>query len=227
MNAAFHCIAIETATGHSSVAVSNGVEKMAASFSDAIGSSRQIYQVIKDLLQQAGLLLKDLDCIAFGCGPGSFTGVRIAASVAQGIAYAQSMPVCRVSSLAAIAMGASRAHTGINIAACLDARMGEAYMGLYSVGPEAQPRLLGEDQLVDPADFRFAGIDGPVMAAGPGWDAWPAMLERNRDLIDVVDVGIWPHASDVLLIAEHQFAAGECVRPEEALPNYVRVKVTR
>ncbi|HJP03727.1 MAG: tRNA (adenosine(37)-N6)-threonylcarbamoyltransferase complex dimerization subunit type 1 TsaB [Chromatiales bacterium] len=227
MNEAFRCLAIETATSQGSVAVCDGAEQMQRTFSDKQGSSRLIYHQIASLLAEAGLGAGDLDCIAFGCGPGSFTGVRVATSVAQALAYAQDLPVCRVSSLAAIAAGAAPAAGGRPVASCLDARMGEAYMGIYKTGMPGLPTLLQADQLVDPADFLLLQSEGNFIAAGPGWDAWPDMLERNRSLIDEVLPDTWPSATSVLAIAGNQYRAGEYVQAMDALPNYVRENVTQ
>jgi tRNA threonylcarbamoyladenosine biosynthesis protein TsaB len=207
--------------------VSNGQDETQRVFSDAKGSSRLIYREISSLLADAGLDTGDLDCIAFGCGPGSFTGVRVAASVAQALAYALELPVCRVSSLAAIAAGAESAAGGKVIASCLDARMGEAYMGIYATGTPGSPTLLQIDQLVDPAEFLLQQFNGGFVAAGPGWEAWPDMLERNRELIDEVLPETWPSASCVLAIAGSQYRNGESVQAVDALPNYVRENVTQ
>ncbi|MDP6436374.1 MAG: tRNA (adenosine(37)-N6)-threonylcarbamoyltransferase complex dimerization subunit type 1 TsaB [Gammaproteobacteria bacterium] len=227
MNAVFRCLAIETSTRQGSVALSNGAEVVQRSFNDAQGSSRLVYREIASLLADAGLTARELDCIAFGCGPGSFTGVRVATSVAQALAYSQDLPVGRVSSLAAIAAAVAAEAGERSVASCLDARMGEAYLGIYTTGESGMPAPVQPDQLVDPAVFRLPQKSGAVIAAGPGWEAWSGLVEQNRELIDKVLPDVRPSAESVLAIAKSQFAAGDCVQAVDALPNYVRENVTQ
>ena len=99
-------IAIETAAVRSSVALAQGGEVVSVEFDEHASSSRQIFGVIGDLLKDQGCTIDDLQLIAYGCGPGSFTGVRVAVSAAQGLAYARQLPVCGVSTLEALAFEA-------------------------------------------------------------------------------------------------------------------------
>ena len=117
----FRCLAIETATSQPSIAVATEEQVCSVVLSDSRNSSRQLYQSINQLLNQAELRPDQLDCVAFGCGPGSFTGVRVAAGAAQALAYANSVPVCRVSTLAALALAGGLEHGELPVAACLDA----------------------------------------------------------------------------------------------------------
>ncbi|MFP4075863.1 MAG: tRNA (adenosine(37)-N6)-threonylcarbamoyltransferase complex dimerization subunit type 1 TsaB [Halochromatium sp.] len=142
-----------------------------------------ILGMLDDLLREAGLRLSDLDALAYGRGPGSFTGVRIAAAVAQGVAFGAQRPVIAVSTLAATARAAYRQTGRRRIACALDARMGEVYWGCFEVaGPSA---LMPIDQ-----EGVFAPASTPVLTgtgwcgAGHGWAAYPALRERHRSALE-------------------------------------------
>ena len=220
----FKCVALETATSHGSVAASNGEQLAVRLLGDSKTSSREIFGLIASVLAEVGLQPAELDCIAYGCGPGSFTGVRVAASAAQGLAYANALPVCRVSSLEAMAAGLMREQSVATVAACLDARMGEAFLGVYSNQANGQLQCEFTDALIDPNEFRLADHYPTALAVGNGWAAWPDMLaEHSAD----VDTSVWPDASVVLELARNQFAAGQVIAAADALPNYVRDNVTQ
>jgi len=224
MTAAFRCIAIETATERCSVAACDGERIAVLQLEDARASSRLLYSALRDVMAQLDLTPALLDCVAFGCGPGSFTGVRVAAAAAQGVAFAQQLPVCRVSSLAAMAIAGKLA---LPVAVCLDARQGEVYFGRYRLAAANQPVALQADALLRPADLQLDGAGGPMLAVGNGWSAWPEMKSRNQAVLHACMPDIWPSAADVLAIARGQFVRGECVAPADALPNYVRNQVTQ
>lgn len=219
----FCCIAIETASEQGSVAVSNGETVFPVRLADGKDSSRQIFAAIREALDKAALDKADITCIAFGNGPGSFTGVRVSTAVAQSLAFALELPVVAVSSLAAIAVQAGRVHGIEPVAACLDARMGEAYMGIYRFDGNGLAVPVQPDHLVCPDDFVLE--QEGVMAAGPGWQAYPQMLENNAARIVASELDIWPAAAAVALEAHELFRQGEVLAAHEALPNYVRDKV--
>jgi len=222
----FRCVAIETATAASSVAACNGERTELLQLSDARSSSRQLYKAVAEVLERVELKVTELDCVAYGCGPGSFTGVRVAAGAAQAIAFAQELPVCRVSSLAALAAAAPRRPARLPVAACLDARMGEVYVGIYARGPGGQIVPLVDDCLVRPGDFRFAAGTGELLLAGNGWSAYPELVENNADFVGATEFDVWPDALAIIDIARAQYAVSDFVQSFEALPNYLRNKVT-
>jgi tRNA threonylcarbamoyladenosine biosynthesis protein TsaB len=227
MSSGFNCLAIETATSHCSIAACVDEQVEIVRLTDHRASSRQLYQAVNEVFANLGLMPAMLDCVAFGCGPGSFTGIRIAAAAAQGIAFAQSVPVCRVSTLAAMAVAAKSVAGGMPVAVCMDARQAEVYLGVYGWDPSGQPVPLQPDALLRPTEFSLEGRQGPMLAIGNGWSAWPELHERNRALIVDVLPDVWPDALSVLNIARGQFAAGQFVAPAEALPNYIRNQVTQ
>lgn len=231
MTREFACLAVETATEISSIAACRGERVGARQYRNARGGSEGIYVSVQEALDEVELTLADLDCIAFGCGPGGFTGLRVGAAVAQALAYGVSVPVCRISSLATLAAGAVRIHGAEDghraslVATCFDARMGEAYVGLYAADDTEVVRVRLEDRLVDPRVFEIES-EQPFFAAGPGWAAFDEMRESYGDRIIGADFELLPAAQDLLTLARHAFSSGRTVSPAEALPNYLRDKVT-
>ncbi len=177
-----------------------------------------VYEHVQSLLTAVGADVDALDFVALGCGPGSFTGVRIAAAAVQAMACALSLPVCRVSSLAVLAASAARARGPGLYGICQDARMGHAYAALYRVGPQVQPVMV--DTLADPRALVLPGAD-QFTALGDGWQVFPELLERHRARIQSVESGFLPSAQDLLSMAEDDFRAGRTVAPHEALPEYL------
>jgi tRNA threonylcarbamoyladenosine biosynthesis protein TsaB len=226
MKTDFRCLAVETATARCSIAACGSDAVGRREFLSARSGSQRIYAVVREVLDEAGLELNDLDCIALGCGPGGFTGLRVGAAVVQALAYGTSKPVCRVSSLATMAAGAFSQYRAPLVATCLDARMGEAYLALYAVDDQGVPGARIEDRLVDPKLFQFESQE-EFCAVGPGWAAYPALGDRHTGRMTSQDFEFLPSAVDMLILARHQFEAGQTVPAEQALPNYVREKVTQ
>jgi tRNA threonylcarbamoyladenosine biosynthesis protein TsaB len=147
--------------------------------------------------------------------------VRIAAAAAQAVAFARGLPVCRISSLAVLALGAGRAMGAERIAACLDAHMGRAYLGLYRVVPaQGDVQVLCADSLVDPGRFMLNCSDRFV-AVGNGWHAYPELLARHGSRIAAVDAGRLPSVLDLLDLASVDFHAGRTATAFDALPEYL------
>jgi len=219
----FRCLAIETSSPVSSVAACADGRVARGEYGSPGEQSRQVYACVRDVLRDVGLELAELSCIAFGCGPGGFTGLRVGAAVAQGLAFGTGLRVCRVSSLAVLAAAAMRQHGVTTVAACADARMGEAYFGVYR-GDGEQLTTLVSDRLVLPGELPLP--DSGAFAAGGGWSALPRLIEANAARLDGQDSGIVPAADVLLVLAVQEFRAGRTVAPHEAVPNYVRDNVT-
>jgi tRNA threonylcarbamoyladenosine biosynthesis protein TsaB len=175
---------------------------------------------IDAVLAECGWRVTDLDGIAFGAGPGSFTGVRIACGVAQGLALGASRPVVPVATLEALAQQAYRAHAVTRVYACLDARMHEVYVAAYEREGDRwretlPPAVMKPDDVVAPK--------GEWFGAGEGFLAYPDLARRLS--LHAVDATLTPSASALIQLAVPRLAAGQGVDAAHALPLYVRHRV--
>ena len=201
--------------------------------------TRLILPLIDELLSRCQCAFADLDAIALGVGPGSFTGLRIAAGVAQGLAFGADLPVVPVSSLAAIAQGGFRAAANpvLRAVVCMDARMGEVYLGeferiaegLVATAPE---RLLKSGD-VNVAPWRERSRSS--LALGSGWPCVVnasesesgaiASLDRFQGFFAQIDINAIPHAADIAALGLAGLKRGEVVEPWQVEPTYLRDKV--
>jgi tRNA threonylcarbamoyladenosine biosynthesis protein TsaB len=178
--------------------------------------------MVQELLAEAGIALSNCDAIAFGSGPGSFTGVRTACGIAQGLAFGAGLPVVPVVTLPAMAQ-ACREQTGASdVLAVLDARMGEVYWAQYSYADGWQQVVA--PTLCAPADVAPLPAPSPLAACGNGFSAY-AEVFAGRDFAAAALVDIMPHASQVARLAAIEFAAGHTVAPADAQPLYLRNKI--
>lgn len=179
--------------------------------------------MVMDLLSEAGLSLRQLDGLAYGMGPGSFTGLRIACGVAQGLALGAGLPVLGVSTLEALAGEIRAARGAERVLVCLDARMNEVYIGLYQRRDDEWSCLMGP--VVCPPDTVAMPSEAGVTGGGPGFQAYPALKERAERHLLALDGDAIPHARSVARLAAPRFARGEGLPPEAAEPLYIRDKV--
>ncbi|MCF6235911.1 MAG: tRNA (adenosine(37)-N6)-threonylcarbamoyltransferase complex dimerization subunit type 1 TsaB [Gammaproteobacteria bacterium] len=188
-----------------------------------------ILPMVESLMADAGLSLTQLDAVAFGRGPGAFTGVRIATGVIQGLALGADLPVVPVSSLAALAQGASRIHRQKNILAAFDARMGEVYWGQYCLADNGLVELLGNELVCAPQVVPKPSQSLEWLAVGNGWRAYEDELNSVCQVVNISaqDVDYLPHAQDVAQLAVNDFKKGLAVSAEQALPVYLRDNVVR
>ena len=198
--------------------------------------SRLILGMVDALLREADITAKHLDALAFGRGPGSFMGVRIAAGIVQGIAFAHSIPVVPVSTLAAISSAAIE-QTGVNnVLAVIDARMQEVYWGVYSNrSASGEPTsdetpyltLLGEERVSAPEQVVIPDSDQWV-AAGTGWAAYPDVFKSKVDhgFISSLD-NCLPSAEAIARLAVEDYKKGVSVSAAQAVPVYLRDNVAR
>ncbi len=215
-------LAIETATAACSAALAVDGEVLERYALAPRQHATLILPMIESLLVEAGLTVTQLDAIAFGRGPGSFTGVRIAASIVQGIAFAAGRPVVPVSTLAALALGAQRESGGSAVLAALDARRDEVYWGAYLSDAAGLLQLQGEEVVRAPEMVEVPAA-GDWIAAGSGWEAYGARLMPRLDARVVrVLPDLEPRAADVARLARSAFTRGQTVAPEQAIPVYLR-----
>lgn len=189
------------------------------------GHAELVLPMCEAVLAEAGLALSALDGIAFGRGPGSFTGVRIATSVAQGLAFGAGRPVVAVSDLAALARGAWRKHGWTRVIAALDARMGEIYAGAFTLDGEGVPTAVGAEAVGAAASVTLPD-DGQWAVAGPGWSVHGDELRsRLGRRAGGGDGKLLPNAVDVAALGAAAFAAGGGGAARSARPVYLRDKV--
>ena len=183
--------------------------------------AQKLLPMIQQLLADAGTTLSAVDAIAFGRGPGAFTGVRIAIGVVQGLAFALDRPVLPVSNLALLAQRALREHGAQQVAAAIDARMDEVYWGCYQA-QAGEMRLVGKEAVQAPEAAALPqGAGGDWYGAGTGW----GYAGRIPVATAGQDASMLPHALDLLKLAEFAWQRGEAVPADLAQPVYLRDKV--
>ncbi len=184
--------------------------------------ARLLLPMIEALLAAAGLAPAQLDAIAFGRGPGSFTGLRIAAGITQGIALGLDLPVAPVSTLAALAQGVMRERGADRVLAALDARMQEVYWGAFQRGNNGLAQAAGDEIVCAPGTVPVPAGDHWT-GAGSGWEAYGEILrQRCGATLDAVYPEHRPQALDIALLAAPVVERGEALAPELALPVYLR-----
>ncbi|MBB5606995.1 MULTISPECIES: tRNA (adenosine(37)-N6)-threonylcarbamoyltransferase complex dimerization subunit type 1 TsaB [unclassified Janthinobacterium] len=212
-------LAIETSSELASCALLRGDAVLSRASSGVRTHSQSILPMVQELLAEAGLSLADCDAIAYGSGPGSFTGVRTACGIAQGLAYGAGLPVVPVVTLDAMALACHQQHEAIRVLAVLDARMGEVYWAQYDFRD-------GQQIISPPALSAPAGVapQGWVMACGNGFTAYAAELAELPSAAQA-DEAIMPHAVQIAQLARTAFAAGHFVKAADAQPLYLRNKI--
>ncbi|WP_275098992.1 tRNA (adenosine(37)-N6)-threonylcarbamoyltransferase complex dimerization subunit type 1 TsaB [Sedimenticola hydrogenitrophicus] len=187
--------------------------------------SQLILPMLDELLAEAGVTLAALDAIAFGRGPGAFTGVRIAVGVAQGAAFAADLPVVPVSTLAALAQRGFRELGWRRLLPAYDARMREVYWGAYEVDAQGLVSARVADEVCAP-DRVTLPDGGGWQGVGAGWGSYRDLLDqRLGDAVGEVNADLLCSAHDVALLGTAGFARGESVAAELAAPVYLRDKV--
>ena len=195
------------------------------------GHASQILFMVNELLQEAAVTLRALSAIAFGRGPGAFTGVRLAASVAQGLAFGSGLPVVPVSDLRALAQRALDLRPEFaRVLVCMDARMREVYWGCFIRSPQNQAEPLGVER-VGPARVvhlpqAWTASRTPVCGAGVGFAAYPELRGLLAPGPAVVLEDLLPRAQDVARLAVAEVEDGRALPPEQGLPVYLRDDVT-
>jgi tRNA threonylcarbamoyladenosine biosynthesis protein TsaB len=208
------------------------------------GHADLILTMVDELLAESGCRLSALQAIAFGRGPGSFTGVRLAASVTQGLAFGAEVPVVPVSDLRAVAQRCAleTAKNGIavqRVLVCNDARMKEVYWGCFESegGGVDLMRAVTKENVTRPDAVslpdawaeaeRNANASSNVYGAGRGFQAYPELQNRLGARLRAVDAQILPRAREVVVLAVAEVAAGRTLSPEDAIPTYLRDDVAR
>lgn len=181
----------------------------------------------KTLLADAQLKLSDLDGIAVGRGPGAFTGIRIAMSMAQGLALGAELPIAPVSNLAALALRNYRLHGAPKSLVVQDARMQEVYWAPYVIDAQGLPALHQEERVEAPHNLSADQYAAEWSPAGGGWLAYPEELASVRQNLAAATLECHPHAEDIALLAAAMLQAGQGVDAGLAQPSYVRNNVAK
>lgn len=188
--------------------------------------TRRLMPMIDDVLAEAQLSLTDLDALAYGQGPGSFTGLRIAAGVAQGLAFALERPLIGVSTLAALALAAHRRYHLRHVISALDARMGEIYVGAYHCRDGTVTPLM-DDAVMSPESLQLPNANQDVdwCGVGSGWSLWEAMPSHIKAGINQRFPDLQPAANEMVRLAAQAFDAQEGRPAHEVIPVYLRDQV--
>ncbi len=211
-------LAFDTSTDTLSIAATDGVQVWQHAGPGGAQASSTLIPAILALLAQAGLRLDQLDAIAFGSGPGSFTGLRTACSVAQGLAFGADVPVLPIDTLMAVAEEARHQHGVHNVQALLDARMDEVYTAAWA-HDGTQWHAHGGAALAAPQDVPLQ--PGWVLA-GNAFAAYGGRLPAGAARVDAL-----PTATAMLRLAPALLAAGQALPASQALPRYIRDKVAK
>ena len=218
-------LALDTSTEACSVALLLGDDLLMRFQLTERSHAELVLPMVDGLLDEAGITLAALDGLAFGRGPGAFTGLRIACGVVQGLALGSGLPVVPVSSLAAVAEQVP-ATAGEAVLVCNDARMGEVYWGVFRreadgavtascVEAVSRPELVGE------------GAPRAAHVAGNALPRYPVLAERLNSAGLRFHEGVYPRADAIARLGRRGLAAGHGVPAEQALPVYVRDDVAR
>ena len=185
--------------------------------------------MIHDVLADSGLTTEQLDAIVLGNGPGSFIGMRIAASVAQGLAHGAGLDIVPVSSLAAVAAQVFEETEATEVVVAQDAHMSEVYLGAFRRGPgtevaEIFPERLQTQTLIEELTPALAASR---VAAGYGWERYPDLFAANAEVIGQQSKVQHPRARYLLALGDAALARGAAINPQDLVPAYLRSKVAQ
>lgn len=219
-------LALDTSSVACTVAVQHGDEVFERHEEQPREHTRLLMPMIRAVLADADVELSGLDGIVLGNGPGSFIGMRIAASVAQGLAHGADLRIAPVSSMAAVAaeVASSESIGATNVVVAQDAHMQEVYLGLYRVADAVVTHVVPE-RLQRCEAIPELGEGGDYVAAGFGWQRFPVLREANRTSLQAVSEVLYPHARFVLRLGVASFERGDSLAAQDVIPAYLRQKV--
>jgi tRNA threonylcarbamoyladenosine biosynthesis protein TsaB len=214
-------LALDTSTELCSVALLVEGRLITREAETARGAAELILPMVDAVLNEAALKLRALDAIAFGRGPGGFTGVRLAASVTQGLAFGAGLHVVPVSDLAAVARRAlDNDPAASQVLVCSDARMQEVYWAVFRRSPAGAPLLIGAEHVGRAGSVRVeADARGVTIGAGLGFRAYAELTQKVARVQD----SLLPRAAEVAMLA----LDAPHLTPEQAIPVYIRDEVAR
>lgn len=211
-------LAIDTSAAACSIALLKGKEIFAVHEITPMQQAQLILPKIDALLKTQQMTLQQLDALAFGCGPGSFTGLRIAVSVAQGLGYAASLPLIPISSLAALAQATYQELGWEKLLVAVDARVNEIYWACYTLSTTGLVELIGKESLCAPENI-VCPVDNTWCGVGNGWQIYRDKLPFRPTHIDTERL---PMAFALAKLAEAKALQGEWITATAATPIYLR-----
>lgn len=220
-------LAIDTSTENCSVALLVNDQVISRSEVAPRDHTKKVLPMVDEVLKEAGLTLQELDALAFGRGPGSFTGVRIGIGIAQGLAFGAELPMIGVSTLAAMAQASHRLHGSTDVAVAIDARMSEVYWARYSRQENGEWAGVDEECVIPPARLveEAQADDKTWTTTGTGWGAYQEELANLPFSVTSSDV-LYPDSQDIVILAKQELEKGNTVPVEESSPVYLRDNVT-
>ena len=219
-------LAIETATEYCSVALQTGNDVLSRHEHAPREHASLLLPWVDEILAAAQLSLSQMDAIAYGRGPGSFTSLRLGIGVVQGLAFGADLGVCGVSSLAALAQSYGSLEAGQSLLVATDARMQEVFTGRFTVSASTLVLPEGKELVVPPAEIPLTAA--PCIGLGNGFAAYADVISKRLDssLLDK-DSNCWPDARSVLKLAFTSIEQGQLSEPDQALPVYIRNQVAQ
>lgn len=215
-------LAIDTSNSQCSVALNRDGNIQSAICTQARQHARRLLPMIDEILIQSGLTLEDLDAIAFVNGPGSFTGLRIGAGVAQGLAFGANLPVLALSTLAVMAHKARQQVALEYFLVSMQARENEVYFGAYQF-VAGDMCLLGKEKVCSPENCEIPDVmpKDSCCAVGDGWRESPSLMDCSAYVSQTLD-NCEADAISLSQLAQIRFAAGEAGDPALGLPVYLK-----
>ncbi|HEV7138942.1 MAG TPA: tRNA (adenosine(37)-N6)-threonylcarbamoyltransferase complex dimerization subunit type 1 TsaB [Steroidobacteraceae bacterium] len=221
-------LAIDTATECCSVALLAGEQLLTREAELARGHAERILPMIDELLGDAGMSLRELDAIAFGRGPGSFTGARLAASIVQGLAFGAGLGVVAISDLRALAQRGLDEGSGVaRVLVCNDARMREVYWGCFERGSDGLAVHRGPERVGPPGSVHLPSSWTDAVGLGRGFAAYPMLQALPGVIVPNAWDRLLPRAAEIARLALPEASAGRLLAPEAAVPVYLRDDVAR
>lgn len=222
-------LVIDTATEACSVALKYNQQLYTRSKVAPREHGDLVLPMVDELLKEANIKLEQLDAIAYGQGPGAFTGLRICISIVQGLAFGAGLPVIGISSLQAMAQGVYSNNKGQHVLAAIDARMGEVYWGQYQ-NVDGVMELVEEEVVSSPEFVTISKADTSIIynAVGTGWQTYSEVLSKQLNVPAVIHKEpLYPYAEFMLPMAEKLFEQGRTIEAEQAVPVYLRDNVAK
>lgn len=218
-------LGIETASEACSAALYNDGEVIECYELAPRRHNQRILPMCEQVLSEAGITLSQVDALAFGCGPGAFTGLRIAASVTQAMALAHDLPVASISTLANLAWQAE-VQPGNTVLTAIDARMHEVYWAIYEIDSHGCVALMGDEKVEAPCDIKIHRSINH--GAGSGWNTYHSELaEKTKLSIHAISSEILPRASATVVLGQKKYSENKMVDALNVLPVYLRNQVVQ